>query len=197
MANNTYPGATALEYAFVGGLSVSAALLVSPLATYTTRAYGTRTTLLIGVFFETISLIGASFTKEIWQLFLSQGVCFGWGQGFLFVGSVGVVPQWFTTKRSLANSIAAAGSGIGGMVYSLAANAIIQSIGLGWAFRILGILAFVMNLISTILIKDRNKAIGAKQLAFDYRLFKRVEYLLLLGWGVFSMVRLSSNVFKS
>ena len=164
------------------------ALLVSPIATYTTRAYGTRNTLLIGVFFETISLIGASFAREIWQLFLSQGVCFGWGMGFLFVGSVGVVPQWFTTRRSLANSIGTAGSGIGGMMYSLAANAMIQSIGLGWAFRILGTLAFVVNFICAILIKDRNKAIGAKQLSFDYRLLKRFEYILLLGWGTFSMV---------
>ncbi|MCJ1394039.1 Tubulin beta chain (Beta tubulin) [Xylographa bjoerkii] len=188
LANDTYPGATYLEYAFVGGLSISQALLISPLATYTTREFGTRTTLLLGVFFETLSLIGASFTTQIWQLFLSQGVCFGWGMGFLFVGTVGVVPQWFTKRRSLANGIGTAGSGIGGMVYSLATNAMIQSIGLSWAFRVLGIVAFVVNFICAIVIKDRNKAIGASQLAFDYRLFKRKEYLLLQGWGFFSML---------
>lgn len=188
LANNTYPGATHLEYAFVGGLSISMALLVSPVATYVTRLRGTRTTLLLGVFFETVSLIGASFSTQIWQLFLSQGVCFGWGMGFLFVGSVGVVPQWFTKRRSLANGIATGGSGLGGMMYSLATNAMIQSIGLGWAFRILGILAFVVNFICAILIKDRNKAIGVTQLAFDYRLLKRKEFLLLLGWGFFSML---------
>ncbi|MCJ1406895.1 hypothetical protein MMC19_000965 [Ptychographa xylographoides] len=188
LANNTYPGATYLEYAFVGGLSISQALLISPLATITTRKYGTRTTLLLGVFFETLSLITASFTTQIWQLFLTQGVCFGYGMGFLFVGSVGVVPQWFSRRRSLANSIGTAGSGIGGLTYSLATNAMIQSIGLGWAFRILGILAFTVNCICAILIKDRNKAIGASQLAFDYRLFKKKEYLLLQGWGFFSML---------
>ena len=79
------------------------ALMVSPVATSTTRLFGTRTTLLLGVGLEALALIGASFTHETWQLFLSQGVCFGFGMGFLFVGSVGVVPQWFTTKRSLAN----------------------------------------------------------------------------------------------
>ena len=105
MANNYYPGASALEYAFVGGLSISQALLLSPLATYITRVHGTRTTLLLGVALETVALIGASFTHQIWQLFLSQGVCFGFGMGFLFVGSVGIVPQWFTSKRSLANGI--------------------------------------------------------------------------------------------
>lgn len=183
-----FPGATPLELAFVGGLSISQALLVSPLATYMTRLSGIRTTLLVGVFLETLGLVGASFSHEIWQLFLSQGLCYGYGMGFLFVGSVGVIPQWFTTKRSLANGIGAAGSGFGGLVYSLATNKMIENIGIGRAFRILGILAFTLNLISAILVKDRNKAIGSTQLAFDYTLFRRVEFLLTLGWGFFSML---------
>lgn len=164
------------------------ALVVSPIATSTTRLFGTRVTLLIGVALEALALTGASLTHEIWQLFLSQGVCFGFGMGFLFVGSVGVIPQWFTKKRSLANGIGTAGSGLGGMMYSLATNAMIQSLGVKWAFRILGILAFTVNSICSILIKDRNKAIGSSQLAFDYRLFKKVEFLLILGWGFFSML---------
>ena len=108
--------------------------------------------------------------------------------GFLFVGSVGVTSQWFTKRRSLANGIGTAGSGIGGMTYSLATNAMIQSIGLGWTFRVLGILAFTANFVATVLIRDRNKAIGASQLAFDYHLFKKPEFLLLSGWGFFSML---------
>ena len=71
---------------------------MAPLATYLTGRLGTRTVLLIGVFFETLSFIGSSFVTEIWQLFLSQGVCFGWGMGFLFAASVGIIPQWFQKK---------------------------------------------------------------------------------------------------
>lgn len=153
-----------------------------------TRKLGTRTTLLIGVFFETISLIGASFASETWQLFLSQGVCFGWGMGFLFVGSVGIIPQWFTLRRSLANGIGTAGSGLFGMVYSLATEAMIQSLGLAWAFRILGIVSFAVNFTCAIVVRDRNKQLGASLLAFDWRLFKRPEFVLLLGYGVFSML---------
>lgn len=187
LANDYYPGAIPLEFAFIGGLSISQALLVSPLSTYITRAYGTRTTLLLGVAFETLALIGASFTHKTWQLFLSQGVCFGFGMGFLFVGSVGIIPQWFTKKRSLANGIATAGSGLGGMMYSLATNAMIDRLGVGWALRILGILACVVNFTCAMLIRDRNKAVGSIQLAFDYTLFKRPGFLLLLGWGFFSL----------
>ena len=53
---------------------------------------------------------------------------------------------------------------------------------------VLGILAFAVTSISALLMKDRNKAIGSSQLAFDYRLFKKVEFLLVLGWGFFSML---------
>lgn len=187
LANDYYPGAVPLEFAFIGGLSISQALLVSPLSTYITRAYGTRTTLLLGVAFESLALIGASFTHETWQLFLSQGVCFGFGMGFLFVGSVGIIPQWFTEKRSLANGIGSAGSGLGGMMYSLATNAMIDRLGVGWALRILGMVACVVNCTCAMLIRDRNKAVGSVQLAFDYTLFKRPAFLLLLGWGFFSL----------
>ena len=54
-----------MEYAFVGGLSISQALLISPLTTISTRRWGTRTTLLIGVVLETVALIGASFARSI------------------------------------------------------------------------------------------------------------------------------------
>lgn len=70
----------------------------------------------------------------------------------------------------------------------IATNAMIESLGVGWAFRILGVVAFTVNVICAILMKDRNKAIGSSQLAFDYRLFKRVEFWLTLGWGFFSML---------
>ncbi|KAE9376812.1 MFS general substrate transporter [Stipitochalara longipes BDJ] len=188
LSKDTFPGATPLDYAFVGGLSISMAFIISPLATVCTRRFGTQVGLFVGVIFETAGLLGASFASEIWHLFLSQGLAFGVGLGFLFVCSVGIVPQWFSKHRSFANSIAAAGSGIGGLIYSLAAQAMIQSLGLGWAFRVLAILAFAVNTICTILIRDRNNAVGAVQLAFDIKLFKRKEFLLLQLWGFFSML---------
>ncbi|KAH7403541.1 MFS transporter-like protein [Cadophora sp. MPI-SDFR-AT-0126] len=188
LAQNTFPGASALEYAFIGGLSISMALIIAPLATVCVGRFGTQVTLSIGIFLETAGLLGASWAWKIWHLFLSQGLAFGFGMGFLFVASVGLIPQWFSKHRSFANSIAAAGSGIGGLIYSLATNAMIQSIGLGWAFRVLAIISCAVNFLSTSLIRDRNKLVGSVQMAFDVRLFKRVEFLLLLGWGFFSML---------
>lgn len=175
-------------YAFTGGLSISCALLVAPLATYLIHLLGTRVVLNMGVFFETLSLIGSSFVTQRWQIFLSQGVCFGLGMGFLFVGSVGITPQWFHRRRGLAMGINAAGSGLGGLIYSLAVGAIIPRLGLSWAFRILGIVACVVNLVCANLLRDRNKAVGSRFRAFHLPLLKRPQFLLFLAWGVFSML---------
>lgn len=196
LSTETYPGATYLQYAFVGGLSISCAMLVSPLATLSTRYFGTQATLSFGTVLEVAGLIGASFAYSIWHLFLSQGVAFGIGMGFLFVGSVGIPPQWFTTKRSLANGISASGSGFGGLLYSLAAGAMIESIGIAWCFRVLGILALTVNSICITLIRDRHKIIGSRHAAFDTKLFKRPEYLLLNGYGFFSMLGYIALVFS-
>ncbi|KAJ5871600.1 uncharacterized protein N7529_003953 [Penicillium soppii] len=188
LSHNVFPNTSALSYAFTGGLSISCALLVAPLATHFIHRWGTRFVLNLGVFFETLSLIGSSFATLKWHIFLSQGVCFGWGMGFLFVGSVGIAPQWFEKRRSVAMGITAAGSGLGGLIYSLAVGAIIPRYGLGWAFRILGIISCVVNLVCCNLLRDRNKAVGSRFTAFHLPLLRRPEFLLFLGWGVFSML---------
>ncbi|KUI66094.1 putative transporter MCH2 [Cytospora mali] len=164
------------------------ALLLAPLATVCIRRFGTRRCLQIGVLLETAAFIGASFTTQIWHLILSQGVAFGAGMGFLFTGTVGLLPQWFQKKRSLANSIGSAGSGFGGLAYSLAAHAMIDNLGLAWAFRILAILAFVVNGTCSFLARDRNKEVAAVHQAFHKELFKKVELYLVLAWGFFSIL---------
>jgi MFS family permease len=138
--------------------------------------------------FTSISFIGASFSTHIWHLILSQGVCFGLGLGFCFTSTVGVVPQWFTKRRSFANSVATCGSGFGGLIYALGTNAMISNLGLAWAFRILAILAFVVNGACSLVLRDRNKAVGAVHIPFHKDLFKRLEFWLFVGWGFFGLL---------
>jgi MFS family permease len=160
------------------------------------HSYGTRVCLHLGVFFQTLSFIGASFAVQKYQIILSQGICFGWGMGFLFVGSVGIIAQWFTKNRSLANAVATAGSGFGGLIYSLATQRIIDTLGLAWTFRILGIVSCFVNLVCANLLRDRNKAVGARHKAFDFRLLKQPEFVLLQGWSIFSMLGYTAMLFS-
>lgn len=188
LSHDYFPNTGPLSYAFIGGLSIAMALFIAPLATRCIHWYGTRSTLYIGVFLETLSLIASSFAKQKYQIILSQGVCFGFGMGFLFIGSVGIIAQWFTKRRSVANAIAAAGSGLGGLMYSLIAQRCIEKLGLPWAFRVLGICACVVNLIASTLLRDRNRAVGSKQIGFDWHVLKRPEYLFMQGWAFFSLL---------
>jgi MFS family permease len=196
LSHNYFPNTSPLVYAFIGGLSISQAVLIAPLATRVIHSYGTRICLHFGVFFQTLSLIGASFAKKKYQIILSQGICFGWGMGFLFVGSVGIISQWFLKKRSLANAIAASGSGIGALIYSLATQRIVDTMGLAWAFRILGIATFVVNLVASNLLRDRNVAVGSRHKGFDFKLLRRPEFVLLQAWSYFSMLGYTSVIFS-
>lgn len=182
-----FDGASDITFAFVGGLSFSIALLISPIVTILIRTYGTRITFGSGVVIQAAALIGASFSTRIWHLLLSQGIAFGVGMGLSFNSTVGVVAQWFHRRRSFANSLSTAGSGLGGLIYSLATNAIIENISLAWAFRILAILSFFVNGVCCLLMRDRNKAIGSVLSAFSWDLFRRLEFFLFMGWGFFSL----------
>ncbi|KAH6974788.1 major facilitator superfamily domain-containing protein [Ilyonectria destructans] len=144
LANETFSGATNLEYAFVGSLSIGCTLLISPLATISVREFGTRPTMLFGALLQSVSLIGASLSTKMWHLFLSQGALFGIGMGLLFLPSYGIIAQCIIT--------------------------------------------FVINAACTLLIRTRYEATGSRQLAFDSSLLKRVEYLLILAFGSFSML---------
>lgn len=196
MNTDYFPNTSALAYAFIGGLSISQALFIAPLATHVIHLYGTKVCLYVGVFFETLSLIGASFAHQKYQIILAQGVCFGWGMGFLFVGSVGIIPQWFLKRRSVANAVAASGSGMGGLIYSLAMQRIIDTLGLHWAFRVLGICSFTVNLTASSLLRDRNKQTGARHRAFDIGILKRPEFVMLQAWGCFSTLAYTILLFS-
>ncbi|KAJ5991944.1 Major facilitator superfamily domain general substrate transporter [Penicillium sp. IBT 35674x] len=188
LKNDIFSGASRLEYAFVGSLSLTTMFLLSPVATMSTQRYGIQRTMFVGVILESASLIAASFASQIWHLFLTQGILFGMGMGMLFIPVASVVPQWFTSKRSLASGVSLSGAGLGGFVYSLVTEAMIRNIGLSWAFRVLGLLAFTVNTTCVLLIRDRNKKAKSGSVAIDIVLFKSTQFDLLIGFSFFTIL---------
>ena len=188
LSTNTYPATSEISYSFIGGLSQSQITLIAPLVTYSTKHLGTKTTLFIGVVFETAALIAASFATQVWHLYLTQGLLFGWGCSFLYIGTIGIIPQWFHKSRGIANGIAAAGSGLGGLAFSLGSDAMITSLGVAWSFRITAICAATVNIVCALLIRDRNKHINPEQHGFNIRLLKRPELLWITSWAALSIL---------
>ncbi|KAF2823656.1 MFS general substrate transporter [Ophiobolus disseminans] len=188
LADNNFPEASAWDYAFVGGFNFAIAMLVAPVVTTLTRKFGIHIIMSIGLVLQFGGFITASFATRIWQLHLTQGVIIGCGIGFLYIPALPILSQWFVRRRSLANGISAAGSGVGGAAFTWGTEAIIQRWNIQWALRITGLIALVANFVAIVVIRDRNKAIQPTQLGFDTKLLRRYEVLLLLAWAFISML---------
>ncbi|KIW28151.1 uncharacterized protein PV07_07833 [Cladophialophora immunda] len=185
---DAFPESRPLDYAFIGSFNFGVAMLAAPLVTRIARSFGIKLPMLAGAVIFGGGFIAASFATRIWHLYLSQGALVGLGVGFVYVPSIAVLSQWFARRRSLANGISAAGSGIGGLIFSFAIGAMIEHLGIGWALRITGIIALFANLVAAAFIRDRNSVIRPKQHPFDRDLVSRVEVLLLLSWAFLSML---------
>jgi MFS family permease len=187
LSSDIFPGTSSLDYAFVGGLSIGGAMLIAPFGTYLSHRLSHQFVMNLGAILQTAALIATSFVKQNWQLFLAQGVAFGFGMGFCFVASVGIPSHWFKRKRSLVNGIAAGGSGLGGLIYSLGAEKMLQELGIAWTARILGILSFVVNMTCANLLRIPTHSQSAgKASKFPLSALLTLEYLLLLAWAFLS-----------
>ncbi|CAD6567853.1 MAG: hypothetical protein CYPHOPRED_002145 [Cyphobasidiales sp. Tagirdzhanova-0007] len=186
--NDYFPGATPLQFAFVGGLSLSCAMAVGPVSNFITKRYGTRWTMAFGSLFLAGGQIAAGFVTKIWQLFLTQGVMFAVGLGLIMVSNQPIVAQWFGKKRGLASGIAGAGSGAGGLIYSNLTRYLLQKKGLRWAFLVNGLTSAAVMLPCTILMKSRAKPLKARFEPFKVDLFRNSGFLSLVGWGLFSQL---------
>ena len=71
-----------------------------------------------GSFCLVLGLFMTSLCKELWQLALAQGILTGLGGGMLFLPAIAIIPQYFTTRKSLATGIASVGSSSGQSIIS-------------------------------------------------------------------------------
>ena len=99
--------------------------------------------LFIGSFLTILGIMTTSVSTTYWQLMLAQGICVGIGIGTLFVPSIAVVSTYFTTRRAIATGLAFAGSSVGGIIYPITFRGC-QSIGSGWATRIIGFISVAL-----------------------------------------------------
>ena len=154
LQNNVFPSANTTDFALIGGLNFSMAMIISPLATFLTRTYGVHVPMALGIFSQTSGFIAASFASQIWQLYLTKAS----------LGRIRHRPHLDTKhrcpttvvlkRRSMANGICSAGSGIGGIIFSFAVRAIMSNYSLAWALRTCGLVSGFMNILATCAIRS-------------------------------------------
>src|SRR5712672_3086253 len=104
---------------------------------------GPRVVALTGGALYGLGVFLASFSHNLWWLYLSYGVIGGIGLGFSYIVPVAVLVKWFPDRRGLITGIAVGGFGAGALVTAPVATRLIQSVGVLPTFAYLGI-AFLL-----------------------------------------------------
>ncbi|KAK9462015.1 major facilitator superfamily domain-containing protein [Lipomyces oligophaga] len=114
-----------------------------------------RYLIIVGSFMVVLGMMMLSLCTEYYQVILSQAVLIGLGSGCLFIPSVALIPQYFSSHRSLATGIAASGGSIGGIVYPLVFHSLQPKIGFPWSTRIIGFIMFATLIYATLIMRPR------------------------------------------
>ncbi|KAG0033737.1 hypothetical protein BGZ81_007495 [Podila clonocystis] len=184
LAENIFPGATLSQVSWVGGIGASSMFLTGPFQASMTRRFGIHTIIAAGAVISSSGIILASFTKDLWQLYLTQGVLFGLGAGMSIFTSIAVPVQWFNKRRGLASGITVAGSGIGGAALAPLNRFLISQLGFRWALRITGLM-FVVIIFSVMMCIRTRFPIGHRGgPIFDLSLFKEPGFATMYFMGV-------------
>ena len=118
--------------------------------------YGPKYLLLIGSFLQVFGLMMASISTKYYQFLLSQGVCSALGVAAVFLSAIGCVSGWFNKKRGLAFGIMATGSSIGGIIFPILLNTLIDSVGYSWAMRTAAFIIAGMLVIANLTIRTHH-----------------------------------------
>lgn len=101
---------------------------------------GPHGTLSLGTFFTVFGVMMASISSRYYSFVLSHGLCTGIGIGLTFLPIVGLPNQWFRKRRGLAVGLAIGGSSVGGVIWPIVVNQLLNHDGVGypWTMRTIG-----------------------------------------------------------
>ena len=201
IANDTFPNASQYDYALIGGLVMFCAQFLAPLAALAYNIVGFRILMAIGVVLQTLGYILASYSTKLWQLYCTQGLLVGLSFVCIFIPATLILPTWFKKYLATSMGITVAGAGLGGLVFSLSVNAVIERTGdQRWALRMVGIVTLVTALIPAVIMKPRTAKLPLKttmtkkfigenfKLVFNFKVFKSYPLVLVAMWFAFALL---------
>ena len=181
-----------------GFLLMSVSIIAGPIydAGYTWALLLSGTTLTV------LGMMMTSLCSQYWEFMLAQGVTVGIGCGLLFLPSVVMVSQYFTTKLAFATGIASTGSSLGksptprslpriillihnsgAVIYPVVFSQFQPRIGFPWTIRTLAFIMLFTSAISLPFMRQRLPAHAIRK-PFDLAAFKERPYLFA-NCGVF------------
>lgn len=126
-------------------------------------------------------LMMASISSQYYQFLLSQGVCSAIGVAIVFLSAISAVTGWFHKRRGLAFGILSTGSSLGGVVFPIMLNRLIDKVGYGWAMRTSAFIIMALLIVANLTLKSR-QAPSRRALPREHmwRPFRETPFVFLL-----------------
>ncbi|KAI9735906.1 MAG: hypothetical protein M1834_001372 [Cirrosporium novae-zelandiae] len=109
----------------------------------------------IGTILQTLGTFTTSVSKTYLQLFLSQGLCTGLGNGMMFCPCISLAATYFLKNRALALSLTASGTAIGGLIFPSIVEKMLPQVGFGWTVRTIAFIMLAISVTGFFVLKQR------------------------------------------
>ncbi|TPX63834.1 hypothetical protein CcCBS67573_g08572 [Chytriomyces confervae] len=171
---------SASAISIVGGLGAASVNIIGVFTTSLMAKFGYQRMIIVGATLICLGFILASFCgKSLVLLCLTQAIMYGVGVSFAYYPALSIPNQYFSKKRGIAMGIGVAGSGVGGVIYSLGTQHLLNSVGFEWTMRITGVFSFICLLAIVPFVKERIPPTASETKA-DFTVFKNAKFNMLL-----------------
>ncbi|KAJ3416978.1 3',5'-cyclic-nucleotide phosphodiesterase (PDEase) (3':5'-CNP) [Chytridiales sp. JEL 0842] len=169
---------------FIGTLGAALVPAMGILSGRLAEKFGFQRMIFIGTTIMGVGLIAASFSNQVWQLYLTQGILTGFGSSIAYFPAVSAPVQWFVSKRGLTTGIAVSGSGFGGLFFAIVTQHLLESIGFAWTMRVTA--AFCVVSVYAVIPFLKTRVPPSPSSKTDWTVFRDTRFLLLICTGFFA-----------
>lgn len=150
--NTPFTGASAAAIDIIGTLTATFQTMGAPITTAFIRRFSPRVAIFTSAVLFIASSLLASYSQHLWQFVLTQGVLMGLATCFAYMTPCTVAPTWFGARRGLAMGLILSGTGIGGLVWAPAIQALNASLGFRNTLRVSGAITTGLIVVSGFII---------------------------------------------
>ncbi|KIH93316.1 MFS monocarboxylate transporter [Sporothrix brasiliensis 5110] len=172
------------DIAWIGSFQIFLLFFIGTFTGRLTDAGYFKHLLVAGTVLQLVGIFATAQATQYWQIFLSQGVVMGLGNGCIFCPSLATVSTYFSTRRALALGLAAAGSATGGLVFPSIVRQLLPSVGFPWTMRVIGFVQLATLAVACVGLRTRLPPRRAGRLV-EWSAFREPEYAFYAAGSFF------------